>query len=80
MTSQQVEPEMNIDGDVVKEAREILRKKRSKNISYIEEEQIDEDFVNYTITIDVKVKKNGKSIPPTKDVLNWCGNILSTKP
>ena len=77
MTSQP-EPQLNIEEDVVKEARELLRKK-SKKVTYAEE-QIDEDFVNYTITIDVKVKKNGKSIPPTKDVLNWCGNILSTKP
>ena len=68
----------DIGGNIVKEARELLKKKQKT--FQLAEEQIDEDFNTYSITIDVKIKKNGLPAPATKEVLNWCGNILTSKP
>tara|TARA_R110000787_G_scaffold129772_4_gene241631 strand:- start:464 stop:697 length:234 start_codon:yes stop_codon:yes gene_type:complete len=69
--------------ELVKEARDALKQKKKEYPSIpkyeyqqAEEEQFDEDLV-YDISIRVKIKKNGKDIPARKDVLNWCGNILS---
>lgn len=68
--------------DVVAEAREALKNKKVNKFNYsLKEEQIDEDFAHYTISIDVKIKKNGRPIEVKPDVLNWAGNILaSVKP
>ena len=77
--------------DIVKEAREALKNKKKSipiNTKYsppfgeheyeheYDEEQFDE-YLSYEITINVKVKKNGKNVPAKTDILNWCGNILT---
>ncbi|MBC8305705.1 MAG: hypothetical protein H8E55_59315 [Pelagibacterales bacterium] len=44
----------------------------------------DEDEISiFKVVIDIKIKqgKNNNNLPETKDILKWCGNILSsTKP
>ena len=61
--------------DFVKSARSNFKKKA------LEPESDDEDSIStYQVIIDIKVKtgKNKKHLPPTADILNWCGNILSS--
>jgi len=75
--------------DFVKSARSgfsknkgIPHKKEENEELYDSNNEDEDDIRTFQIVIDIKIKKgkNKKNLPPTNDILNWCGNILSTKP
>lgn len=70
--------------DFVKSARSGFSKNKGKTLKQsVESDSEDDngDVSTFQVVIDIKVKKgkNKKNLPPTTDILNWCGNILSTK-
>ena len=76
------------ESDFVKSARSGFSKNKGKPYKKEENEELndsndeDEDDISiFQIVIDIKIKKgkNKKKLPPTNEILNWCGNILSTK-